>query len=227
MRLTLTSQLQIKFQRLPPHFRLRQTQTWNRRHRARSVDIRNSKWQPWKSEVKIIFEPKELAKCLQRLPGHFQPCPTQIWHLPTWSEIRKKNRSQNRKWFQFPMSGHVGSVMSESGIVKNMGWPLKPLCQLFPVKRYFHFRFSLPTFRVGFLMSADVRPCQQCHTWVRRGRKYGGSGWNCVVISFRSKVIYASFSICRFSSVFPLFLYFRSVKTRGSDVILYSVHLGN
>ena len=29
-------------------------------------------------EVKIIFEPKELAKCLDRLPLHIQRRPTQI-----------------------------------------------------------------------------------------------------------------------------------------------------
>jgi len=57
-----------------------------------------------------------------------------------------------------PMSGGVGSVISKSGMVENVGVPLKSFRYLFPFRSCFQFRFSLPvswpTF--AFPVSADV-----------------------------------------------------------------------
>ena len=82
-------QLQIKSQRLPPHFRLCPTQTCQRSHCPTSTDIRKQKWQPRKPEVEYNSS-----------YFHFRFC---------------------GRHFVFPMSDHVGSVLSESGMVENVG----------------------------------------------------------------------------------------------------------
>ena len=63
-----------------------------------------------------------------------------------------------------PMSGHVVSAISVSGVVKNVGVAVgiaSPSLYIFPFNRYFHFRFHGRHFE--FRMSADVGPCRQCH----------------------------------------------------------------
>jgi len=52
----LVLQLQIKFQRLPPHFQLCPTQICQCRHCPTSADIRDPKWRPRKPEVEITLE---------------------------------------------------------------------------------------------------------------------------------------------------------------------------
>jgi hypothetical protein len=67
-----------------------------------------------------------------------------------------------------PMSGHVASAISESGMGKNVGvaaetaWPALSAETLFPL-RFWWLTFWFP----------DVGPCRHCHVLVGRSRKCG------------------------------------------------------
>ena len=61
-----------------------------------------------------------------------------------------------------PMSGNVGSAISGSGVVENVGVAAKTASKSISVQRL----FLLPDFggrHFEFLMSAAVGPCHQCH----------------------------------------------------------------
>ena len=92
------------------------------------------------------------------------------------------------------MSGRVGSVISKSGMVDNVGVavgissPYVSVQQLFP----------LPVSTSGFVADIWVSGVGRCRTLSavpflsRAWSKYGGSRWNRVAIAFRSKVILTS-----------------------------------
>ena len=92
------------------------------------------------------------------------------------------------------MSGRVGSVISKSGMVDNVGVavgissPYVSVQQLFP----------LPVSTSGFVADIWVSAVGRCRTLSavpylsRAWSKYGGSRWNRVAIAFRSTVIFTS-----------------------------------
>ncbi len=132
--------------------------------------------------LNCVCERMVMATLFQRLPPHFRPRPTQLWH---WRHGATAADIKNSKWrppkpeveitFQFRMSDHVACAISESGVVENFG-----------------------------ITVGTASPSPSVH-----------------------KLSLLLFSTCRFSSVKLTFCYFRSVETRGDEVILQSIHPGN
>ena len=116
----LVLQLQIKFQRLPPHFRLCPTQPCQRRHCPTSADIRNPKWRPRKPEVEITLE---LFPLLVSWPIFFVP---DVGRCRAMSAVSYLSRAWSQMW----------------------GLPLEPLRQFFPFKSHFHFRVKVRHFEL-------------------------------------------------------------------------------
>jgi len=85
------------------------------------------------------------------------------------------------------MSGNVGSDISESGVVANVGVAVGTASPSLSVQALFLLPVSCRHFE--FPMSANVGQCRQCHIQVGRGGKCGGSSWSRIAISFRSRVI--------------------------------------
>ncbi len=90
-----------------------------------------------------------------------------LFPLPVSTSGFVADTSGFRCW---PLSGRVGSDISESGIVENVGVsvgiasPALSVLKLFPLPVFtsgFHLRFRGRL--VGFPMSADVGQCRQCH----------------------------------------------------------------
>ena len=88
----LVLQLQIKFQRLPPHFRLCPTQTCQRRHCPTSADIRNPKWRPRKPEVEIT---RELFSLPVLWPTFFVP---DVGRCRAMSAVSYLSRAWSKMW---------------------------------------------------------------------------------------------------------------------------------
>ena len=87
-------------------------------------------------------------------------------------------------------SGRVGSVISKTGMVENVGVAVGIASPSVSVQMLFPLPVSWPTYE--FPISADVGQCRQCHIRIRHGRKCCGSRWNHFAICFRSKVISTS-----------------------------------
>ncbi len=90
-----------------------------------------------------------------------------LFPLPVSTSGSVSNNSGFRCW---TMSGCVGSAMSRSGTVENVGVAVGiastalSVHKLFPFPIFtscFHFRFRGRRF--GFPMLADVGPCRRCH----------------------------------------------------------------
>ena len=72
-----------------------------------------------KPEVEITFERTEMVMRFQRLPSHLRPCPTHmsLAILPLSRPIINHILCSRSR----PMSGNVGSNISESGMVTDVG----------------------------------------------------------------------------------------------------------
>ncbi len=102
--------LAMRFQRLPPHFRLCPTQKRHCRHGPTSADIGNRKCRlrnrMLKPEVEITFEWKELEMRFQRLPHifdyarHRNVTAETVRHRPTseTGSVGHETGNGNRKW---------------------------------------------------------------------------------------------------------------------------------
>ena len=136
-------------------------------HRQLKCRPRNRKSKP---EVEITFERKQMGKRFKRLPPHFRPCPTRIWHCrhcPTSADI---GSPQSELIISFglvadvwsfrcrSLSGRVRSAISKSGMVENVGVaagiasPSVSVQQLFP----------LPFSTSGFVTDVWVSNVARC-----------------------------------------------------------------
>jgi len=121
----------------------------------------------WKPEVEITFEWKQMATRSQRLPPHFRPCPTQIWHWrhdPTSTDMRnaKLRRHQTEVEITFERKEMATRPKRlpphlRRRPIQICHWRHGPRS---PDIGCFHIRFVSPHFLSP--MSADVGPCRPC-----------------------------------------------------------------
>ena len=117
------------------------------------------------------------------------------------------------------MSVRVGSAISESGLVENVGVAARTTSKYVSVQKL----FQLPVLVAANL---NVR-CRPMSGHVVSAISESGVVENvAVAVGTASsspsvqKSFLLFFSICQFSSAVPTFRYFRSAETRGDDVIL-------